>query len=95
MTRAEISIMIRHSVQIVNEPFRRTRHRRRSLVEQWRRDVGSEIEAGERVLDLSFHLSMHRIISAVRGTLRYEETDLIGKRPLERESLEMDDQDWR
>lgn len=59
MTRAEITVMIRDSVQVVHESFRRTRHWRSSLIEQRRRDVGGEIETGEGILDLSFHLSLN------------------------------------
>lgn len=52
--------MIRDGVEIVDESFRRTRHRRGSLIEQRRRDVGGEVETGERILDLSFHLQLER-----------------------------------
>ena len=57
MTRAEITVMIRNSVQVVHESFRRARHWSSSLIEQRWRDVGGEIETGERILDLGFHLS--------------------------------------
>lgn len=85
--------MVRNSVQVVHIALRRRGERWCSLIEKRWRHEASEIKARQRVLDLCFDLEgigrQQRKSTVTKGL----ETHLIAKRSLEREALEVDDED--
>lgn len=56
MTTAEVPIVIRHSVQVIDVTLRRTAQGRHLGIKERRRYEGSEVEALERVHDLRLDL---------------------------------------